>query len=258
MSVTHVRWAAIRRRVLWYALAYTLVIIVHEGAHAATSRAFGLETILHHFWVDFDDTATASQRAAIGLAGPLSSLIVGLAAWFAYRRTPARSRNTMPLVFFAACGVSNFFGNMMSAAFVGDFANVAKWLAVPMWTRYALSATGAIVTATVLFFAGRLLARWNADDTSRGRTALQTVVLPVLIGTGIIIVINQPNPIAGFAGARAGEAAFWVFGVAGAFTAARSSTQYGNGLLLHWSDGAVAALVLVIVRIMALGLPLDG
>src|SRR5262245_40002874 len=109
------------RRILWFATAYTIVIIVHEGAHAVTAGAFGLEPTLYHFWVDFDaDHASAWQRAATGLAGPLSSLIVGVAAWLAYRVRPATSPAALPLLFLAACGVSNFFGNMMSTAFIGD------------------------------------------------------------------------------------------------------------------------------------------
>lgn len=245
------------RRILWYAMAYTVVIIVHEGAHAVTSSAFGLVTTLHHFWVDFDaDAATAWQRAAVGLAGPLSSLIVGVAAWLAYRMLPARSSAAMPLLFLAACGVSNFFGNMMSAAFIGDFFNVAAWLNLPMAARYTLSATGGVVTATVLFFSGRELARWSPVEASRSAAAIEAVVLPVLIGTAIIIVINQPNPIPGFAAARAGEAAVWVFAAAGTFTAVRRSPPEQGSLQLHWRDGAVAVLVLAVVRILAVGIPL--
>jgi hypothetical protein len=247
------------RRVLWYAAAYTFVIIVHEAAHAATSRAFGLGTTLHHFWVDFDAAAAAPwQLAMIGLAGPVSSLATGLAAWSAYRRLPVLSESAMPLAFLAACGVSNFFGNMMSAAFLGDFSNAAKWLDVPMWSRYALSAVGAIVTAAVLFVTGRVLGQWSSDGAGRQRAVLETVVLPVLIGTGIIIAINQPNPIRGFAAARAGEAAFWVFAAAGAFTAAPARIQGTADVQLRWADAVVAALLFVAVRIMAIGLPLNG
>lgn len=247
------------RRILWFATAYTIVIIVHEGAHAVMARAFGLETTLYHFWVNFDaDQATAWQRAIVGLAGPLSSLVVGVSAWLVYRARPATSPAALPLLFLAACGVSNFFGNMTSTAFLGDFSNAARWLDLPMAARYALSLTGVAVVATVLFFTGRELLRWSSPQATRLAAALEAVVLPVLIGTVVIIVINQPNPISGFSAARAGEAAFWLFGAAGMFTAVRPSTIDRVGLQLHWRDGAVATLVLVVVRIMALGIPLNG
>ena len=37
------------RRVLWFATAYTIVIIVHEGAHAITAYGLGLEATLFNF-----------------------------------------------------------------------------------------------------------------------------------------------------------------------------------------------------------------
>src|SRR5262245_51434658 len=163
----------------------------------------------------------------------------------------------MPLLFLAASGVSNFFGNMMSTAFVGDFSNAARWLDLPMAVRYSLSATGAVVAASVLFMTGRQLARWSSPQASRAAAVLEAVVLPVLVGTAIIIVINQPNPIPGFAAARAGEGAFWIFAAAGTLTAVRSTVTDHGSLQLHWRDGAVAMLVLAVVRIMAFGIPLS-
>ena len=246
------------RRILWFATAYTIVIIVHEGAHALAARAFGFEATLYQFWVNFDaDAGTAWQRAVVGLAGPLSSLLLGLVAWACYRATPARSLAALPLLLLAASGVSNFFGNMMSAAFIGDFSNAANWLKLPTWQRNALSVSGALVTATVVFIAGRQLARWSTPGRSRSTAVIEAVVVPAVIGTAIVILINQPNPLPAFAAARAGESAFWVFAAAGMFTAAGGSSQDGGHLRLHWMDAAVAALVLGVVRIMALGIPLN-
>jgi hypothetical protein len=246
------------RRTLWFATAYTIVILVHEAAHAVTAWAFGLQVEMFHFWANVDPTnqATVAERAAYGLAGPASSLLLGLAAWFAYRRLASRSAAAMPLLWLAASGVSNFFGNMMSAAFIGDFSNVANWMGLPMPARYALSITGALVVASVLFAAGRELARRRSSDGSRAAAALSVVVWPVVFGTAIIIAINQPVPIPGFAMARIGESAFWVFAAAGAFFAARPSTHEGGGIEVRWRDGAVALFVLAAVRIMALGIRL--
>ena len=250
--------AAVIRRILWFATAYTIVIIVHELAHAVTAASFGLEVTLFHFWANVDTTnqATLAQRAAYGLAGPVSSLLLGLAAWLVYRRVPSRSAAAMPLLWLAACGVSNFFGNMMSTPFLGDFSNVANWSNLPMAVRYALGVTGAVVVAAVLFTAGRQLARWASPQSTRAAAVFETVVAPVLAGTAIVIAINQPVAIPGFAMARLGESAFWVFGAAGAFLALRSTTRDVPGAQLRWQDGAIALLVLVIVRVMALGIPM--
>jgi hypothetical protein len=250
--------AAVIRRTLWFATAYTIVIIVHELAHAMTAASFGLEVTLFHFWANVDTTnqATLAQRAAYGLAGPVSSLLLGFAAWLAYRKVPSRSAAAMPLLWLAAGGVSNFFGNMMSTPFLGDFSNVASWMSLPMSVRYALGVAGAVVVATVLFAAGRELARWRSPQATRAAAVFETVVAPVILGTAIVIAINQPVAIPGFAMARIGESAFWVFAAAGAFLAARPSAGDGAGARLRWQDAAFAVVTLVVVRVMAVGIPM--
>ena len=67
------------RRILWFATGYTIVIIVHEGAHAITAYGLGLEATLFNFWVNIDpaNQATAAQRAAYGVAGPIAGLVAG-------------------------------------------------------------------------------------------------------------------------------------------------------------------------------------
>jgi hypothetical protein len=186
--------AGVSRQILWFVLAYTLVIIVHEGAHAVIARASGLEATMFHFWVNIDaaDRATAGQRAAFGLAGPVSSLLAGLAAWIAYRSVH-RSAAALPLLYLAAFGVSNFFGNMMSTAFLGDFSNVAVWLGLPMTMRYTLSAIGGVVAASTLFLTGRELARWRSPWAGRTFAVFAGIVLPVVVGTLLIILLNQPR-----------------------------------------------------------------
>ena len=247
------------RRILWFATAYTLVIIVHETAHALTAYALGLETTLYHFWVNIDpaNRATIAGRSAYGVAGPVASLLLGIAAWLTYRNRRIRgSAAAMPLLYLAAIGISNFFGNLMSAAFIGDFSNVANWLGLPGSARYAVTILGAIVLTAVMFIAGRELARWTPPRASRAIAALTAVVLPVLIGTAVIILVNQPIPIAGFAMARVGESAFWLFAAVGDFTAAPRSAQESADLRLRWPDAAIAVLVVAAVRIMSLGIPL--
>jgi hypothetical protein len=247
----------VTRRIIWFATAYTIVIIVHEGAHAVTAYVLGLEATLYNFWANVDPTNQASigQRAAFGVAGPVSSLVVGVVSGLAYHRF-RRSRAALPLLYLAAHGVSNFFGNLMSAAFIGDFANVAVWTGLPMGLRYTVSVAGALVTAAVLYVTGRELARWMPPQTSRSAVAFAGVGLPAAIGTALIILVNQPIPLPGFAAARMGEATFWVFGAAGAFTAPMPASWDAGNVQLHTQDVAIALLVFAVVRIMRLGIPL--
>jgi hypothetical protein len=249
--------AGVTRQILWFAVAYTLVIIVHEAAHAVTASALGLDVTMFQFWANIDaDNATTAQRAAFGLAGPVSSLLVGLAAWFAYRVFHA-STSALPLLYLAIFGVSNFFGNMMSAAFLGDFSNVAIWLGLPMAARYSLSALGGLVTVCVLFLGGRELARWRSPWAGGVSAIFVAIVVPVVIGTLLIIGLNQPVPIPGFMAARAGESAMWVFAAAGLFTAKTRESGTAHHLHVRWTDVAIAFTVVALVRVMALGIPLQ-
>jgi len=248
-------WSVVVRLLLWFATAYTIVILVHEGAHAVVARMAGLHATMFHFWVDIDRNNSMWQRAAFGTAGPASSLMLGLGAWLAYR-TARGSASAVPLLFLAACGVSNCFGNLMSTAFVGDFSNVALWLGLPMGVRYALSALGLVIVACVLFAAGYELRRWPLAGWSRIATAGLGVVVPVALGTMLVVVINQPVAIPSFVAARFGEAAFWVFAVAGAARATPAVVQNESIDGLLWSDAVIALVVLAIVRLLVTGVPL--
>lgn len=245
------------RRCLWFASAYTLVIIVHETAHALTGRALGFETRLYQFWVNVESAAgsTTAARSAYGVAGPAASLLLGLAAWLAYRNRRTRaSAAAMPLVNLAAFGIGNFCGNLMSTAFIGDFSNVSNWLGLPQSARVTVSILGAIALITVMVVVGRELRRWIPAAATRVQAVTTAVVLPVSIGTALIILVNQPVPIPGFAMARIGESAFWLFAAAGTFMAAHPSVEERADLHLRWLDGAIAALVVALVRVMSLGI----
>jgi hypothetical protein len=245
------------RQILWFAIAYTVVILVHEASHAVVARAAGLDVTMFHFWVDIDadNRATLAQRAAFGLAGPVASLVLGIAALIAYRIAYA-SAAALPLLYVVIFGISNFFGNMMSTAFIGDFSNVAAWLGLPMTVRYALSGLGAVLTVCVLFRAGRELARWRSPWADRLSATITGVIGPALVGTMLIVVINQPVPIAGFTAARAGEAAMWAFAAAGLFTARRGESGTAHHLRVRWQDVAIAAVVVGLVRVITRGIPL--
>ena len=59
-----IQW--VLRMILWFVTSYTIIIIVHERAHAVVAYAFGLNPTLFQFWVNFDfDRATLSQRALV-------------------------------------------------------------------------------------------------------------------------------------------------------------------------------------------------
>jgi hypothetical protein len=243
------------RPVLWFATAYTLIIILHETAHAVTGLALGVPSTLFNFWVNHDfSRTTASERAAIGVAGPTFSLVVGVVCWSVYRRVKG-SRAGLPLAYLAAFGVTNFFGNLMSAAFVGDFSNAAAVLGLSPTMRYAASFTGAVSIAAILFLVGRELGQLAPSDVGRFAAVLGLIALPALAGTALVIVINQPTPMGpSFVTARASEGAFWLVAAVGALSTRQRRSADGRHWYIRLTDGPVALGAILAVRIMAAGI----
>ena len=248
-----IRWMV--RPAVWFATAYTIVIIVHEAAHAISAVALGYPSTLFNFWVNHESAqATISERAIIDVAGPMASLVIGVVCWVVYQRIK-NSVASLPLLYVAAFGVTNFFGNLMSAAFIGDFSNAAVKLGVPQSARVATAVAGAVAVAGILFATGRELWHWTPRHAGRVRGLLGVVALPSLVGMAIVVLINQPTPMGpSFVTARVGEGAFWLFAALGLLiTQQRRDVR---PLRLYWMDSALAILVLLVVKVMARGIPL--
>jgi hypothetical protein len=252
--VTRADW--IFRPVLWFVTASTINVILHEGAHALLAFSLGVPSTLRQYWVDWPPgTATLAQAAAIRAWGPTFSLLVGVGCWLLYR-SRSRTAAGLPLLYLSAIGVAMFFGNLMSAAFVGDFSGVATWLNLPLAARYAASAVGALGVAAVMFSLGRELRQWIPEKAGRAFGVMAVAALPAVAGTALIILINQPVPPAlNFTMARISEQAFALFTVIGAATGPRVSTG-GRSFRLRWIDGTIAIAAVLAVRIMVFGIRL--
>ena len=243
------------RIVVWFPTAYTIVIIAHESAHALAAIALGFPSTLFNFWVDHQFTgATVMHRAIVSAAGPVASLLLGVVAAIAYRvvRHPAAG---VPLLLLAAHGVSNFSGNLMSAAFVGDFSNAARALGVPMPLRYGIALLGMIGVVATLFVVGRELRRWTSPGTGRLIAAAGTTIVPMVLGTLFVIVINEPTPMgASFASARWSEGAFWIVAAIGAFLATGRTTYELIPAKVLFIDAVVQIVTIGAVRLMSTGI----
>jgi hypothetical protein len=242
------------RPIAWFAIAYSLNIVLHEGAHAFTAFALGVPSTLFNFSVNTDGaSASDGTRALIGIAGPVMSLIIGMVCFCLYRRK-RESAGGLPLLYLATFGATIFFGNLMSAAFVGDFSTVASALDLPMAMRYSVSVIGAVAVAGILFLTGRELTRWTPAHLDRVARAASIIGLPVLVGTALVVLVNQPLSSA-FVVARAGEASFWLFAFAGVLTV-RMPRTVGTSLRFRRTDALVLVIAILIVRVMARGIAL--
>src|ERR1051326_2493428 len=174
------------RPILWFTTAWTIQVVLHETAHALMAFALGVPSTLYQYWVNWPEgAATLRQEAIIRTWGPVFSLIAGLAFWLIYR-TRSHSAAGLPLLYLSAMGIAMFFGNLMSAAFVGDFSGVSRYLALSMPIRYALSIAGAVGVAVVMFWLGRQLRLWIPDKSGRVFGVIAVVVLPVVIGIAVV------------------------------------------------------------------------
>ena len=218
--------------------------------------ALGVPSVLFNYAVNVDVTpgqTGAREHVLIAIAGPTMCLALGSLAWIAYKRARG-SAAALPLLFVAVFGMGTFVGNLISASFVGDFSAAAAALDVPMAGRYAISAFGAAGVAAVHFLAGRELIRFAPADAGRVIGVLGVIVLPVVLGTAVVILVNQPMPSA-FVSARAGEASVWIFAVIGAVFGRDQAGHARANLESRWMDGAALLLAILVVRVLVRGVP---
>jgi hypothetical protein len=241
--------------VVWFAAASTITTVLHEFTHAMVAYALGVRSTLFSYFADLDLPSTQGaipQGAVIGIAGPLFCLALGVVSWFAFRRV-RNSDAGLPLLYFTVFGVGTFAGNLMSISLVGDFSRAAGALGFPMGVRFALTAIGALLLAAIHFWGGRELIRWAPAGAGRVGGTVGIIALPVIIGTAIVIVANQPMPAA-FVAARVGEASFWLFAAAGALATRRPAHR--AQLRIRMVDGVAFLLAVLVVRLLVPGVPL--
>lgn len=247
----------ILRPIVWFATASMATTVFHELTHALVASAFGVRSTLHNYFVHLDLTpeqASTNIPAIIGVAGPSICLVLGIVAWIAYKyvgRGFSRAGAELPLLFVAVFGAATFFGNLVSASFVGDFSRAAIALHLPMPARYALSLAGVVGVAAVHFLAGRELTRWVPPTAGRLAGMLGIIASPVIVGMAFVILANVP---AASAAVRAGEASFWIFAAIGALVGG------GIGIRpvadhLRWVDVVALLLAIFIVRVLIPGIP---
>jgi hypothetical protein len=247
-------WAL--RPIVWFAAASMITTILHELAHACAAFALGVRSTLFNYSARLDLTpaqAASNLPVVIRLAGPLFCLALGNLSWIAYRRA-RDSAAALPLLYLSVFSIGTFFGNLMSASFVGDFSAAAEALRLPMIARHGITVAGALSVAALHFWAGRELVQWVPARVGRMAGMLGIVALPAVVGTAAVILVNQPMPGASV-NARVAEAGFWLFAALGALVARRDAPRGSGSLALRWADGAAALVAILVVRLMVGGIP---
>jgi hypothetical protein len=241
------------RPVILFAAAYLIIGIIHESAHALAAYVFDVPFTLFHFGVDVTrDRGTLVQHAIIGVMGPLCALIAGLTCWLVFRWING-SRSELMFLYLAVFGVGTFFGNLMSASFVGDFSRAALALQLPMAARYGATIVGLLLLFGLHFLAGWELRRLSPPGSSKFNSMVVMVVIPVLAAIIIVAQSFWSIPSTLISG-RVGEASFWVFTAAGALMSRKIPSGSVRTLRLAWADIALLLAAIIVVRVMAGGI----
>jgi hypothetical protein len=248
------------RPVVLFAAAYAIIGILHESAHALTAYVLKVPFVFYHLYVRLNPAApTLSQRAIIGVSGPLFCLVVGLVCWFAYHKT-GKARAALWLLYLGWFGIATLLGNLMSTAFVGDFSALARLFDAPMPVRYVVTLFGALSLCAFAFLMGKELRGWAPAGVSGVKALIGMIVVPVIAGTVLALLIYLPMPFE-FAVGRIGESAFWIFALVGILSQSSvritqpsvPSPGISQNLRLSWDDVAILLVAIGIVRVIATG-----
>lgn len=185
-----------------YVIAFLLTTILHEFFHALSGIICGSSPVMHHnYVVHFSiEQLSVSQKVFIALAGPTISLIQGIGAGFAYLKSSGQKPIHLFLLWFAVLGFNNFLGYLITGPLFkkGDIGKAYLLLDTPLWIQIIIAVSGA---ALLLLMAYKLTApflkfsynpEWTDSGTSRKNFSFYILILPWIIGSGIITVLYLP------------------------------------------------------------------
>ena len=81
---------------------------------------------------------------------------------------------------------------------------------------------------------------------------LGTIAAPVVIGTGLVILVNWPSASAAV---RVAESALWVFAAIGALVGGASAKAVSRAVQLRWFDAVALLVATLLVRLLVPGIP---
>ncbi len=233
------------RSLLAFTIAFLVAVLLHEGAHALTARAFGLHPALHHNYVssEEDPMGGAAPRLWVPAAGPLASLVLGLGClWWVRRRQAPGSMTSLTALWLGLMGHIAFFGYLMMGPLFayGDSGKVYAVLGVPAWLAWALAVLGLavlilIVRRTSPAFERQVPAALAAE--ARGPSANALIAYPLVAGAVLTALLSLPAPSA-LSLIHPLTSPFAVFLAYGRFrrsrTALRGDARYPAGLGPGW------------------------
>lgn len=244
------------RPTLLLVAAFALNVTPHEAVHAGVAYLLGFNSTLFQMWVNPDAaTASAIQVAAIAVAGPVFSLLLGVITWLLYKWRYSGKPPGLIFLMLAVNGIYAFLGPLVGAAFGGDFNVALKSLGASRAIQAMASIAGLLLLPTFMFFMGKELSRWAPPSYCRAKTVLCTTCAPWFIGTLLILLVYWPLPKFLIGPTLIGSV-FWFFAVLGAsFSFSKTRPAHATPSVTG-SDLAVIIFALIMVRMLVHGLQL--
>jgi hypothetical protein len=243
-----------------FVISLMLMLTTHEFAHGIAYLSLGLKPTIFPGQVVTDMVGTTDQQVLGLLAGPIGSLVIGLAVLLA--GPVARGFWGLVLFWFGTLSVQEFTGYLMTGPFLalGDIGRALQLLSSPWWVYWIGFAVGAVGTALLGRFAThRLVAMTNPDVGERSRQLRLLGLFAWLLGSALFVLIGLISGGIGTLVTPVGLVELLAVFTSGIFlTVVRvfmgRNEITGRGLVLGWPlSGIGVAVGLVVARQLILG-----
>jgi len=184
-----------------FVAALFLSITLHEFAHGLTALSLGATPMVFAGHEDHVPTLSAGREVVTALAGPLFSLVSGLAVLLLPRR--GRGFGRLFVLWFGVLSVQNFAGYLMTGPFVafGDIGKALRLLSAPAVVYLGLFIAGGAGTIGLGWLVTRRLLELT-DTTAPDRAAQlrQLAFFTRMAGVVVALLLSVSSDIFSRAG----------------------------------------------------------
>lgn len=185
-----------------FVVAFGLTTFLHEFAHAITAKMVGVESVLFHSYVSYDNSTTSSiHQIYILSSGPLISLLQAFVFLFLLRKRVKIDFIALLYLWLGIIGMVVFLGYIMMGPFMpyGDTGKIYAILSIPNYISFSLTILALIVI--ILFFrklthvfANFLFQLKGESEFESKKSFMLFFVLTLITGTVFNILISLPAP----------------------------------------------------------------
>lgn len=176
-----------------YATALLLTVTLHEFGHSLAALLVGQHPTMYGT-LEQDYAGSSASKAFILGAGPIVSLLLGLAFLYIARRSAARTTGSLLLTWLGLYGLETFFGYLLTAPFLptGDIAQFIATESLPsglVWLCFAIGIMGIVALGRLAL--ARLLPFTTPQVPLRPQL-LSLGMFPWILGSIVVLIATLP------------------------------------------------------------------